>query len=92
VPAISQATVYKNIHLFVKSGVFREVSMHHDSLRVERNDESHHHLVCSKCKSISDIGEKSLGWCRRTTKCPADFWLKAICSGVIGIGAKCQKA
>ncbi|MGF7180733.1 Fur family transcriptional regulator [Tunturiibacter psychrotolerans] len=29
VPAISLATVYKNLHLFVESGVFREVSMHH---------------------------------------------------------------
>jgi Fur family peroxide stress response transcriptional regulator len=37
VPAISLATVYKNIHLFVESGVFREVSMHHGSVRVEMN-------------------------------------------------------
>jgi Fur family peroxide stress response transcriptional regulator len=51
VPSISLATVYKNIHLFVESGVFREVSMHHGSLRVERNDEAHHHMVCSKCKA-----------------------------------------
>jgi Fur family transcriptional regulator, peroxide stress response regulator len=29
VPAISLATVYKNIHLFVESGVFRKVSMRH---------------------------------------------------------------
>ena len=29
VPVISLATVYKNLHLFVESGVFREVSMHH---------------------------------------------------------------
>ena len=29
IPAISLATVYKNIHLFVESGVLREVSMHH---------------------------------------------------------------
>jgi Fur family transcriptional regulator, peroxide stress response regulator len=28
-PAISLATVYKNIHLFAESGVFRAVSMHH---------------------------------------------------------------
>src|SRR6201998_1123094 len=54
VPAISLATVYKNIHLFVESGVFREVSMHHGSLRVEMNDEAHHHLVCSRCKTIID--------------------------------------
>ena len=39
VPAISLATVYKNIHLFVESGVFREVSMHHGSLRVEMNND-----------------------------------------------------
>jgi len=37
VPVISLATVYKNLHLFVESGVFREVSMHHGSLR--RGDE-----------------------------------------------------
>jgi Fur family peroxide stress response transcriptional regulator len=28
IPAISLATVYKNTHLFVESGVFREVSLH----------------------------------------------------------------
>jgi Fur family transcriptional regulator, peroxide stress response regulator len=33
VPAISLATVYKNIHLFLESGVFRKVSMRHGSLR-----------------------------------------------------------
>jgi Fur family peroxide stress response transcriptional regulator len=74
VPAISLATVYKNIHLFVESGVFREVSMRHGSLRVEMNDEVHHHVVCSKCKAITDIGEKSLVWCRSRPSCLADFW------------------
>src|ERR1700734_3888667 len=61
VPAISLATVYKNIHLFVESGVFREVSLYYGSLRVEMNDEAHHQMVCSKCKGITDIGEKELG-------------------------------
>ena len=66
-PAISLATVYKNIHLFVESDVFREVSMHHGSRRVEMNDESHSHMACSKFKAITDIGEKNSGWCRRRT-------------------------
>src|SRR5258708_36946427 len=60
VPAISLATVYKNIHLFVQSGVFREVSMRHGSLRGEMNDEAHHHMGCSKGKSITDIESKEL--------------------------------
>ncbi|WP_353066606.1 transcriptional repressor [Tunturibacter psychrotolerans] len=74
VPAISLATVYKNIHLFVESGVFREVSMHHGSLRVKMNDESHHRMVCSKCKAIADMEKKNSGWLRSTTNCPVAFW------------------
>src|ERR1700761_2295679 len=61
IPAISLATVYKNIHLFVERGMLKEVSMHHGSLRVERNNHPHHHLVCSDCKSITDVEEKDLG-------------------------------
>src|ERR1700745_1011364 len=73
VPAISLATVYKNIHLFVESGVFREVSMHHGSLRVEMNDEPHPHMVCSKCKSITDIGERELGLVPKKHNLPGGF-------------------
>jgi Fur family transcriptional regulator, peroxide stress response regulator len=91
VPAISLATVYKNIHLFVESGVFREVSMHHGSLRVEMNDESHHHMVCSKCKTISDIGEKELGLVSKQDKLPGGFLVERYAVDVIGICAKCQR-
>ena len=90
VPAISLATVYKNIHLFVESGVFREVSMHHGSLRVEMNDEAHHHMVCSKCKAITDIGEKELGLVSTKTKLPGGFLVERYAVDVIGICAKCQ--
>ena len=91
VPAISLATVYKNIHLFVESGVFREVSMHHGSLRVEMNDEAHHHMVCSKCKAITDIGEKELGLVSKKEKLPGGFLVERYAVDVIGICAKCQQ-
>jgi Fur family peroxide stress response transcriptional regulator len=91
VPAISLATVYKNIHLFVESGVFREVSMHHGSLRVEMNDEAHHHMVCSKCKAITDIGEKELGLVSKRGKLPGGFLVERYAVDVIGICAKCQQ-
>jgi Fur family peroxide stress response transcriptional regulator len=92
VPSISLATVYKNIHLFVESGVFREVSMHHGSLRVEMNDEAHHHMVCSKCKAITDIGEKELGLVSKRAKLPGGFLVERYAVDVIGICAKCQQA
>src|ERR1700744_6021778 len=60
IPSISLATVYKNIHLFIESGVFKEMSMHHGSLRIEMNAHEHHHLVCSGCKAISDIPESDV--------------------------------
>jgi Fur family peroxide stress response transcriptional regulator len=92
IPAISLATVYKNIHLFVESGVFREVSMHHGSLRVEMNGEAHHHMVCSKCKAITDIGEDELGLVAKRNKLPRGFLVERYAVDVIGVCAKCQTA
>jgi Fur family peroxide stress response transcriptional regulator len=92
VPAISLATVYKNIHLFVESGVFREVSMHHGSVRVEMNGEAHHHMVCSKCKAITDIGEEELGLVAKRKKLPGGFLVERYAVDVIGVCAKCQTA
>jgi Fur family peroxide stress response transcriptional regulator len=92
VPAISLATVYKNIHLFVESGVFREVSMHHGSVRVEMNGEPHHHMVCSKCKKITDIGEKELGLVSKRDRLPGGFLVERYAVDVIGLCSKCQEA
>jgi Fur family peroxide stress response transcriptional regulator len=91
VPSISLATVYKNIHLFVESGVFRKMSMHHGSVRVEMNEEAHHHLVCSKCKSISDIGERELHLAPKRRRLPGGFLVERYAVDVIGVCSKCQK-
>jgi Fur family peroxide stress response transcriptional regulator len=92
VPAISLATVYKNIHLFVESGVFRKMSLHHGSVRVEMNDEPHHHVVCSKCRKITDIGEKELGLAGKRNRLPGGFLVERYAVDVIGVCASCQRA
>jgi Fur family transcriptional regulator, peroxide stress response regulator len=92
IPAISLATVYKNIHLFVESGVFRKMSMHHGSVRVEMNNEAHHHMVCSRCKAITDIGEKELGLVSKRHRLPGGFLVERYAVDVIGLCAKCQQA
>jgi Fur family transcriptional regulator, peroxide stress response regulator len=91
IPAISLATVYKNIHLFVERGVLKEVSMHHGSLRVERNSHPHHHMVCSHCKAITDIEEKDLGALPKLKWLPGGFQVERYAVDVIGICAACQK-
>lgn len=93
-PAVSLATVYKNIHLFVESGILREVSLHHGSQRVERNEQEHHHLVCSRCKSIADIAPEELGANRllEGKVLPGGFRAERFSVDVVGICSRCQDA
>ena len=93
IPSISLATVYKNIHLFVESGVFRELSMHHGTLRVEMNKHLHHHLVCSICKRVADLpedAEQGLTPSNQPTRLPGGFLVERISMDVIGVCAECQ--
>ena len=92
IPAISLATVYKNIHLFIETGVLKEVSMHHGSLRVELNNHAHHHMVCSQCKAITDIEERDLGILPAPQRLPGGFQVERYAVDVIGVCATCQQA
>ncbi len=60
IPSISLGTVYKNVKTFLDTGVLKEVTLHHGSLRLESNMTPHHHLVCSSCKAIFDIDESAV--------------------------------
>ena len=88
IPSISLATVYNNVRTFLESGVLREVSMHHGSLRVEANEHEHHHLVCVDCRSITDLDAKSLSPLRLRTQ-PRGFRVKRIAVDVLGVCAAC---
>ena len=91
VPAISLATVYKNIHLFVEKGVLKELSMHHGSMRVELNEGVHHHTVCSECKAVTDVDEDDLGVLPSLGKLPGGFQVNRFSIDIIGVCAACQK-
>ena len=92
IPAISLATVYKNIHLFVEKGVLKEVSMHHGSRRVELNKVRHHHMVCTRCKTITDLEEKDLGILPALQELPGGFRMERYSIDVVGLCAACQSA
>jgi Fur family transcriptional regulator, peroxide stress response regulator len=90
IPSISLATVYKNIRTFLDSGVLREVSLHHGSLRVESNHHPHHHLVCINCKTIMDLDEAGLAPLRFRRKLPRGFQVKRIAVDILGICEACS--
>lgn len=89
VPAISLATVYKNIHKFLEAGLLREVSVHHGALLVESNLDEHHHLVCVRCKAILDLERDALEPVHLRRKPPAGFRILRTRVEILGLCPDC---
>jgi Fur family peroxide stress response transcriptional regulator len=93
IPSVSLGTIYKNIKTFLDSGVLKEVTLHHGSLRLESNMTPHHHLVCSSCKAIFDIEESALEPVRLPKAgVPAGFSIKQCRVEFVGVCKRCQGA
>ena len=90
IPAVSLATIYKNLRLFVENGLLREVSPHASTLRVDGNLESHHHLVCTRCKSVQDIAGDFVDFKRLARQVPGGFDLKQPLVEVFGLCPRCS--
>ena len=91
IPSISLGTVYKNIRAFLDSGLIREVSPHHGTLRLETNLHDHHHLVCTRCKAIVDLEDADLEPVRLKRKLPEGFHLQRYKIEFHGLCAACAK-
>src|SRR4051794_24969688 len=93
IPSISLGTIYKNVKTFLDSGVLREVTLHHGSLRLESNMTPHHHLVCSSCKAIFDIQESAVEPIQLPkTELPAGFSVSQCRVEFVGVCRTCQMA
>jgi Fur family peroxide stress response transcriptional regulator len=88
-PSISLATVYKNLKTFVQAGMLRDVSPHHGLWRVDANTEPHHHLVCTRCRSITDLDLDLLGPVKLKGRLPAGFRLEKFNVEVQGVCKSC---
>jgi Fur family peroxide stress response transcriptional regulator len=90
VPSVSLATIYNNLRLFVEKGLLREVSPHASTLRVDGNLESHHHLVCTRCKSVQDIAGGFIDFKRLARRAPGGFDLTEPLIEVFGLCQRCS--
>lgn len=90
IPSISLATVYKNVHTFVDTGMLREVSLHHGSIRVEPFGKEHHHVMCERCRQIGDIDAGCITpSARMKQRLPRGFRVTRIAVDIVGICASC---
>jgi len=92
IPSISLATVYKTLHTFIESGLVRELSLHHGSLRVDTKLYPHHHLVCTGCKAVMDLDEESLRPATLVGKIPKGFRVQRMSVEVHGLCADCARS
>jgi Fur family peroxide stress response transcriptional regulator len=90
VPSISLATIYNNLRMFVEKGLLREVSPHASTLLVEGNLKPHHHLVCSRCKSVHDITGDFIDYKRLARQAPGGFDLTKPQIEVFGLCPRCS--
>lgn len=88
-PSISLATVYKNLKTFVQAGILRDASAHHGTWRVDANTAPHHHLVCTRCHSITDLDVDLLGPVKLQGRLPAGFRLEKFNVEVQGVCKAC---
>lgn len=61
-PNIGYSTVYRTLRLFVESGIAREFWFGDGQTRYEQviEGEHHDHLVCSRCKAITDFKNEAI--------------------------------
>jgi Fur family transcriptional regulator, peroxide stress response regulator len=88
-PSISLATVYKTVHLFIASGIIREVSPHHGSLRVEPNAQPHHHFVCLQCHAITDLALCEVDELPLRSTVPEGYQITQVSMEVRGFCSRC---
>ena len=90
IPSISVATVYNNLRLFIERGLLREVTPHAPTLRVDGNLEPHHHLVCSRCKTVQDIAGDFIDFKRLSKQSLNGFDLTQPVVEVFGLCRRCS--
>ena len=88
-PSISLATVYKNLKTFIEAGMLREVSLHHGAWRIDANLNPHHHLVCTRCRSIIDLDVGLLAPVKLRGELPSGFKLEKFSVEIQGVCRAC---
>jgi Fur family transcriptional regulator, peroxide stress response regulator len=91
-PSISLATVYKTLHLFLQTGIIREVSPHHGSLRIEPNANRHHHFICLQCHAITDLAPSEVDETPLKNSVPQGFHITQVSMEVRGLCRLCSES
>jgi len=59
-PAISLATVYKNVTSLLEHSLIKELSLNNQKTKYELNKEPHSHLICKVCGDVEDYNSSNI--------------------------------
>jgi Fur family peroxide stress response transcriptional regulator len=59
-PSLSLATIYKTLEALAKLGLVSELPSTGNARRYDGNADQHHHLVCTRCKRVTDYYDPTL--------------------------------
>lgn len=59
-PAMSLATVYKNLQALLESGLVQQLSVKKPFFRYDADVDPHGHLVCLGCGRVDDLEDRSI--------------------------------
>ena len=54
-PAISKATIYRNLAVAAENGEISSAGIFDGAMRFEHRKDEHFHFVCESCKALTDI-------------------------------------
>jgi Fur family peroxide stress response transcriptional regulator len=90
-PTISLATVYKSLETLAEHNIISKVTHLHNTVRYDGETDTHHHLICIKCKSILDVYDEKLNGLKIPEKDNNGFQILDYKVQFEGICSDCQK-
>ncbi len=54
----NKTTIYRQLEKLESQGTIRKVRVGDDSLRYEKAEDHHHHVVCTNCRRVEDVDLK----------------------------------
>lgn len=91
IPSLSLATIYKTLDALEALGLIEEVSPVGDVKRYDGNHRPHHHLVCVRCKQVTDFYDHQLDALAPPARQLAGFVVQSTTVQVKGLCAACDR-
>ncbi len=88
-PSLSLATVYKALDALEKLGLVQALEADSDSRRYDANMDRHHHLVCTRCRSVIDFYDAGFDRLKPTGKLTR-FSPRSVSVKILGLCASCR--